>query len=182
MKSYFHCLFETPIGQCGLVWSSTGISRVRFPSDSDDKTLANLLRGIQSEQVAPPPTIAVAIAQINRLLHGETVDLSGLPMDLDGVADFHKRVYIETLKIPAGKTATYGDIAFRVGEPKAAQAVGQALGRNPIPIVVPCHRVLAAGGELGGFSGTGGGKTKRRLLEIEGALPPEPPSLFDFDD
>ena len=104
------------------------------------------------------------------LLGGERVDLADVALDMADVAPFHQRVYEQTRAIPAGATSTYGEIAARIGDPGNARAVGEALGRNPFPIIVPCHRVLAASGKLGGFSAFGGAMTKRRMLIIEGAL------------
>ena len=127
----------------------------------------------------PPPVIRQAIAAIVALLAGERRDLSGIRVDLDDVPAFHRRVYEIARSIGPGATLTYGEIAARLGEPGLARDVGQALGQNPFPIVVPCHRVLAASGKLGGFSARGGVATKLRLLEIEGALAPEAPMLFE---
>ena len=115
------------------------------------------------------------------LLAGEPSDLSAAPLDLDGVPAFHRRVYDLARRIPPGETLTYGEIAGRLGDPSQARAVGQALGANPIPILVPCHRVFAANGRMGGFSAPGGVSTKLRLLEIEGARANAIPSLFAED-
>ena len=111
------------------------------------------------------------------LLGGARPDLTSVPLDLSGVPEFHRRAYEVARTIPPGRTLTYGDIAHRLGQPGSAQAVGQAMGHNPFPIIVPCHRVLAAGGKDGGFSARGGVGTKRRMLVIEGALADEP-TLF----
>jgi len=104
------------------------------------------------------------------LLRGERVSLDDVALDMEGVQPFHRRVFELARTIPAGRTSTYGELATRLGDPGSARAVGEALGRNPFPIVVPCHRVLAATGKLGGFSAHGGATTKRRMLIIEGAL------------
>jgi methylated-DNA-[protein]-cysteine S-methyltransferase len=111
------------------------------------------------------------------LLGGARQDLASVPLDFSGVPSFNRRAYEVARTIPPGKTLTYGDIAHRLGQPGSAQAVGQAMGHNPFPIIVPCHRVLAAGGKDGGFSARGGVGTKRRMLVIEGALADEP-TLF----
>lgn len=153
--------FETPIGRCGIWCGVRGITRVHLPEVA-----------AEDHGVEPPPDVRYAIERITALLRGEPIDLSDIPLDMDGVPEFHRRVYALTQQIPPGETKTYGDIAGELGEPGAARAVGQALGRNPFPIVVPCHRVLAAGGKSGGFSAPGGVTTKRRLLEIEGAALP----------
>jgi methylated-DNA-[protein]-cysteine S-methyltransferase len=120
-------------------------------------------------EALPPPEVRRSIDSIVALLRGEASDLSAIALDMDGVPPFHRRVYEVARSIPPGKTLSYGDIAARLDARGAARAVGQALGQNPFPIVVPCHRVLAAGGKLGGFSAHGGIATKLRMLAIEGA-------------
>ena len=119
-----------------------------------------------------------AIEDITALLSGDRRDLSGIALDLDGVAEFPRRVYALARTIPPGQTLTYGEIASKLGDPLRAREVGQALARNPFPIVVPCHRVLAANGKSGGFSAPGGVSTKLRMLEIEGARAAGIPTLF----
>jgi methylated-DNA-[protein]-cysteine S-methyltransferase len=118
------------------------------------------------------------IDDIVALLAGEPRDLSGVVLDMTGVPEFHRRVYDVARRIPPGATSTYGAIATALGDRLLARDVGEALGNNPFPIVVPCHRVVAADGRLGGFSANGGVATKRKLLLIEKA-PSVPPSLFD---
>lgn len=122
-----------------------------------------------------PAPVARAIKALTALLAGQRIDLGDVPLDLLTLPDFDRRVYEIARTIPPGETLTYGAIAQRLGQPGAAREVGAALGRNPFPLVVPCHRVVAAGGKLGGFSAAQGTVTKRRLLEIEGALPPPLP-------
>jgi methylated-DNA-[protein]-cysteine S-methyltransferase len=129
---------------------------------------------------APPPAfVESAIAAVVRLLSGERVDLSSIDVDLDGAPEFDRLVYAAARAIPAGETLTYGELAAKIGAPGGAQAVGQALGRNPCPIIVPCHRILAAEGKSGGFSAPGGAETKLRMLDIEGARRGSEPALFD---
>lgn len=108
------------------------------------------------------------IKQIQRHLSGQAQDFSHLPLDVEGIPLFHQRVYASAVKIPPGQTKTYGRIAAEMGSPFAARAVGQALGRNPFGLIVPCHRVVAAHGRPGGFSAFGGLATKEKLLSIEG--------------
>jgi methylated-DNA-[protein]-cysteine S-methyltransferase len=140
-----------------------------LPDARPEQTRARLLRLFpDASEVTPPPHVQQAIDAIVALLRGETIDLSFVTLDMDGVPEFHRRVYEIARTIPPGATLSYGEIASRLGEPHAARAVGQALGRNPFPIVVPCHRVLAANGRTGGFSAPGGTSTKLRLLAIEG--------------
>ena len=163
-------LFETPIGQCGIVWGDRGISAVQLPEVSERETRVRLLRGrANAVEEQPPIDVQRAVDAIVALLRGEQSDLSAIVLDMRGVPAFHTRVFEIARVIPVGETRTYGSIATQLGEPGAARAVGQALGRNPFPIIVPCHRVLAAGGKLGGFSGSGGNATKLRMLAIEGA-------------
>ncbi len=121
--------------------------------------------------------MTAAIADIVALLDGGACDLSCVALDMEGVADFDRKVYEVARTIAPGETMSYGAIAARLGDPGAARGVGQALGRNPFAIVVPCHRVVTADGGLGGFSAAGGSATKRRMLEIEGAAV-APPTLF----
>lgn len=162
-------LFETAIGGCGMAWSKRGVVGVQLPERRDLETRARLTgRFALVREALPPPRLQRAIEQIGAHLRGEASDLSAIALDMDGVPSFHRRVYEITRGIPSGMTLTYGDVAARLGRRSAARAVGQALGRNPFAIVVPCHRVLAAGGKPGGFSANGGIETKLRLLAIEG--------------
>ena len=142
-----------------------------LPEQTDHQTRARVARRFPHiiESVAPP-FVAHAIDGIVALLEGERRDLTNIPLDFDDtVPEFHRRVYDVARTIKPGTTMSYGEIAIRLGERDAARAVGQALGRNPIPIIVPCHRVLAADGGTGGFSAPGGTATKLQLLAIEGA-------------
>jgi methylated-DNA-[protein]-cysteine S-methyltransferase len=165
------CLFPTAIGVCAIAWSTRGVTSVWLPEQTDSQTRARVARRFpDARESTPPPFVAHAIEGIVALLHGESRDLTDIPLDFDdSVPEFHRRVYDVARTIKAGATMSYGEIATRVGERDAARAVGQALGRNPIPIIVPCHRVLAADGGTGGFSAPGGTATKLRLLAIEGA-------------
>jgi len=163
-------LFDTAIGRCGVAWGGRGIAGVQLPEAGERETLARMLRRFPAAgEATPPPEVRQVIDRIVALLRGKASDLSTVRLDMDEVPVFHRRVYEAARAIPQGMTLSYGEIATRVGAPGAARAVGQALGRNPFPIVVPCHRVLAAGGKIGGFSAQGGIATKRRMLAIEGA-------------
>ena len=164
-------LFDTPIGTCGIAWSKSGIAGLQLPEPTSEATRQRLLRRWPAAiETAPPAGVQRAIERIRDLLSGAATDLQDIPLDLDGVPEFNRKVYDVARGIPPGQTLTYGDIAKRMGVgPEAAREVGQALGRNPIAIIVPCHRVLAANGKMGGFSANGGASTKRRMLEIEGA-------------
>ena len=163
-------LFDTAIGRCGIAWGERGVAGTQLPEAGEEETRVRMLHRFPAAgEATPPPEVQDAIEDIVALLRGEASDLSTVALDMDGVPEFHRRVYDAARTIPPGETLSYGDIARRVGAPGAARAVGQALGRNPFPIVVPCHRVLAAGGKIGGFSAQGGVATKRRMLAIESA-------------
>jgi methylated-DNA-[protein]-cysteine S-methyltransferase len=167
-----YALFSTSIGVCAVSWSDRGVTTVQLPEASEDRTRARIRqRAPDAYESEPPPAIADAIAGIVALLAGRRNDLAGVVLDMDEVPAFHRRVYEIARTIAPGQTRTYGEIAAALGDPGAARAVGQALGDNPFPIVVPCHRVLAAAGKPGGFSAYGGRATKRQLLVIEGAIP-----------
>jgi methylated-DNA-[protein]-cysteine S-methyltransferase len=172
-------LFETAIGHCGIAWGDRGVVGVQLPEGSEAATSARLRRRFTgADEVPPPDDVGRAIDRIRALLRGEAADLASVVLDLDRVPDFARRVYAVARTIPPGSTLTYGEIAARLDQPDAARDVGQALGQNPFPLVVPCHRVVAAGGKLGGFSARGGAATKRRLLAIEGVWPHHTPDLF----
>ena len=164
-------LFDTPIGRCGIAWSGGGvIAGVQLPEATESETRARVLdRFPDAREAPPPPDVQRALDGILGLLRGEARDLSAVALDMDRVPPFHRRVYEVARTIPPGATLSYGDIAARLGARGAARAVGRALGHNPFAILVPCHRVLAAGGKLGGFSANGGITTKLQLLSIEGA-------------
>ena len=175
-----HALFATAIGECAIAWNDAGLTGIWLPADVPG-TLRRALRRRWPEAVESEPDADVAevVAAIVRLLAGERVGFTAARLDLSDTAPFERRVYAATREIAAGDVITYGELAARIGDAGAARAVGQALGRNPWPIVVPCHRVVAAGNRLGGFSAPGGSATKRRLLAIEGARRAGAPELFD---
>lgn len=174
------CLFDTAIGACGIAWNAQAIAAVQLPETTREGTLGRLCRPFGAVAQSPPPLfVEQAIARIQALLQGERDDLLDLPLDFSAVPEFHRRVYEAARAIPPGEVLTYGEVARRIGEPGAARAVGQALGRNPFAPVVPCHRVLAAGGRSGGFSAEGGAETKLKMLEIEAARLGGAPGLFD---
>jgi methylated-DNA-[protein]-cysteine S-methyltransferase len=172
-------LFDTAIGSCALIWSARGVAGVQLPQASAAATRARVLRRFPAAiETPPPPDVRRAIDGMVALLRGEARDLTGVEIDNAGVPEFNLRVYAIARAIPPGQTMTYGEIAERLGDRKLAREVGTALGQNPCPIVMPCHRVLAAGGKTGGFSASGGVVTKLRLLTIEGAQPGGP-TLFE---
>jgi methylated-DNA-[protein]-cysteine S-methyltransferase len=180
MGSTNYTLFDTAIGCCGIVWGDRGVVGVALPEKDETATRARLRRRHPgAEQADPPPSVSRAIGEIIALLRGERRDLSAIELDMERVQPFARSVYELARAIPPGQVTTYGDIARRLGDSRAAQAVGEALGRNPFPIVVPCHRVVGAGTKLGGFSAPGGIRTKRRMLAIEGSPAAGTPDLFD---
>ena len=170
-------LFDTAIGTCGIAWNGRGVAGVQLPEGSPHETRARLRRRFAEAREAPPPApVQRAIDGVIALLRGEPSELDSVTLDMEGVPPFHRRVYEVARTIPPGATLSYGEVAARMGEPGAARDVGQALGQNPFAIIVPCHRVLAANGKVGGFSARGGVRTKLRLISSEragghGALP-----------
>jgi methylated-DNA-[protein]-cysteine S-methyltransferase len=180
MTSHSFTLFDTAIGHCGIVWGVRGVVAVQLPMSNQDKTRGRIRQRYGDIADAPPPAeVQSAIGGMVELLAGTPNDLADVVLDLDGVPEFNRGVYDIARTIPPGQTLTYGDIAKRLGGVELSRDVGQALGRNPCPIVVPCHRVLAAGGKPGGFSANGGVVTKLKMLAIEGAVVNHTPSLFD---
>lgn len=174
----------TPIGAIGVVWSDAGIVATWMHAGTTDRARAHVRRAYPSAVAAAPPApVADALDAIALLLAGVPVDLRGVVLDMRRVPDFDRRVYEAARTIPPGATMTYGEVAKALGEePMRARDVGQALARNPFAPIVPCHRIVAAGGKLGGYSAPGGAATKRRLLELEGAeivAPSRQPGLFD---
>lgn len=174
-----YAIFETSLGWAGVGWTPAGLATVRLPQADRGSVLAALKRRLPEGQEAdPPPPIAAVIADIRALFDGGKPDFAAAPLDLSLAPDFHARVYAIARGIPPGETLTYGEVAERLGDKRLARDVGQALGKNPWPIVVPCHRVTAAGGKLGGFSAPGGSATKLKLLAIEGAAAAAQADLF----
>jgi len=176
MTSYL--IFETALGWAGLAWGERGLVGVNLPESTPEAARHGLLRrfpgAVEAQPTAP---VARAVEGIRDLLAGRPDDLADVTLDIGRAPEFHARVYEIARAIPPGETLTYGEIAVKLGDRLLARDVGAALGRNPWPIVVPCHRVTAAGGKLGGFSARGGVNTKVKLLAVEGAkvLDPQPP-------
>ncbi|UYN95801.1 MAG: methylated-DNA--[protein]-cysteine S-methyltransferase [Enhydrobacter sp.] len=170
MTLHFFALFDTPIGACAVRWTGQRIAGLQLPESTPASTRRRALkRWPGARESMPAPDIQRAIDRVVALLRGERIDLGDIELDLSSVPDFHREVYDVARSVPAGQTITYGEIARRLGVPHEAREVGQALGRNPVAIIVPCHRVLGADGKMGGFSAAGGVVTKRRILEIEAA-------------
>jgi methylated-DNA-[protein]-cysteine S-methyltransferase len=175
-----YTIFDTAVGRCGIAWGDSGIIGVQLPETREIETRRRLFRLYPDARELPPPRhVEMAIDGIAALLRGEGADLSGVTLDLSGIPDFNARVYAFTRTIPRGETRTYGDVAARIRASGALRSVAQAIARNPFVIIVPCHRVLEAGGYADKMSPNGGSISKRRLLSIEGAGSPGSKTLFD---
>lgn len=175
-------LFDTVIGRCGLAWGARGLIGVQLPETTPGAAWARLRKRFpDAVEGEPPPEIEAVIDRIRDLLAGGRDDLADVVLDVEGQSAFNLRVYAIARAITPGDTSTYGEVARAMDEPGAARAVGKALGENPWPIVVPCHRVLASSGGMGGFSAPGGSTTKARLLTIEKAKTSAAPTLFDLE-
>ena len=174
------CVFETAHGFAAIAWTGRGVSAFRLPAASADQARRAVLRRVPGtiDVEQPPAWIADVIGAARRYFEGEHVDFANVPLDLGEQEPLFARIYDRVRQLGRGQTTTYGAIARDLGERlEVARDVGQAMAHNPIPLIVPCHRVLAAGGKIGGFSAPGGADAKARMLALEGvqpALPPEP--------
>jgi methylated-DNA-[protein]-cysteine S-methyltransferase len=168
--TYKYIVFETVAGYFGIAWSDAGIKRIQLPGRSAEATEASLLRRLPSAEIGVPTgEVAETITAVERYFEGAKVDFSTVRLDLDGQEPFFVQIYAATRLVDWGHTTTYGTLAKQLGAGReAARDVGQAMARNPIPLIIPCHRVLAAGGKVGGFSAPGGSAAKIRMLELEG--------------
>jgi methylated-DNA-[protein]-cysteine S-methyltransferase len=177
--AHHYLIFETAGGFCGIAWSGLGITRFQLPVRSAEATERNLLRRLPgAEPGTPTPQVLEAVAAVKRYFAGEKIDFSGFQLDLEEQDGFFKQTYAAARRVGWGQTTTYGTLAKELGVgPEAARDVGQAMARNPVPLIIPCHRVLAAGGKVGGFSAPGGSGAKIRMLELEGVhVGPAPPA------
>lgn len=173
--------FDTALGRCAVAWTERGLRRVMLPERSTG-ALERRLAQAGARPASPPETIAATVAALAAYAGGAAIDFGEVPLDESGIGDFERQIYAALRAVPRGTTTTYGALAAAAGAPGLAREVGVAMGRNPWPVVTPCHRVLAAQGRLGGFSAPGGAETKRRLLALEGVYPdgsPDLPGLFD---
>jgi methylated-DNA-[protein]-cysteine S-methyltransferase len=180
-QSYF--IFETAGGFCGIAWNDAGITRFQLPTRSAEATERLLRRRMAgAEPGTPPPVVAAAVAAVKRYFAGEETDFSSFDLDLSEQDAFFQRIYAAARRVGWGRTTTYGTLAKELGAgPEAARDVGEAMATNPVALFIPCHRVLAAGGKVGGFSAPGGSAAKRRMLELEGVrLEPPPPAQRSF--
>jgi len=174
-------LVETRLGWIGLAWSARGLTQLQLPEATRAATLQRLRRRAGgAAEVEPPEGVRAAIALILRFAAGEPVDFSSVTIDIKEVDAFRSAIYAATRRIGYGQTTTYGTLCAAAGHPGMARETGQAMATNPLPLIVPCHRVLAAGGRLGGFSAPGGASAKLRLLDLERSRPPSPPGQGAF--
>ncbi len=171
-------VFETAGGFCGIAWNDIGIVSFRLPASSAEATERDLLRRQPvATRHTPPAEVAEAVNAVKRYFEGEPIDFSQIRLDLDAQDEFFKRIYAAARRVGWGHTTTYGTLAKELGAgPESARDVGKAMAKNPVPLIIPCHRVLAAGGKVGGFSAPGGSAAKVRMLELEGVRlgPPQP--------
>lgn len=176
-------VFETALGFMALGWSAVGMTRAALPEREESAALAHATRWSPGACLADPNNVPSFVAEashlVTRYASGETVDFSTLPLDFAGIDPFRRAIYLAALRLRQGEVVTYGELAERAGFPRMARETGTALGRNPMPLLVPCHRIVAAGGRIGGFSAPGGVATKARLLAHEGVRP-EPPAQAAF--
>ena len=171
-------VFETAHGYCAIAWTDVGVSRFQLPDRTAETAERNLLHRVPGVKSVPPTALIDEIMDaVQCYFRGETIDFSAMALDLAGQDEFFQRIYAALRRVGWGETTTYGTLAKAVGAgPEAARAVGQATAKNPIPLIIPCHRVLAAGGKVGGFSAPGGASAKVHMLELEGVClrPPQP--------
>ena len=178
MSAVKTCLIDTELGTFGLGWTENGIARAALP-DAKPGAVAQLMAKL-GQSAAPEEEIAELVADIQAYARGERVDFDEVPLDLGGQPEFNRKVYADILKLGWGETTTYGEIARRLGDVALSRAVGAALGANPIPLIVPCHRVLGSNGKAGGFSAPGGAGSKMKMLALERAASPEGQFSFGF--
>ena len=175
-----YTIFDTAVGRCGIAWGDLGVAGVQLPEARELETRGRMLRQYpDARELRPPLNVELAIEGIVTLLRGKPSDLSDVSLDMTGVHAFNQRVYAFARAIPRGETRTYGEVAASLRLSGAVHSVAQAIARNPFVIIVPCHRVLEAGGYADKISPNGGAISKRRLLSIEGNHPTTSKTLFD---
>lgn len=175
MSQHYH-IFETASGFCAIAWNGNGITRFRLPEPNAEATEQSLLRRLpDATPVAPPPDVAHAVDAAKRYFSGERIDFTNVALDLGKQSELFEKIYAAARRLGWGETTTYGAMAKLFGDDwEIAREVGQAMAKNPVPLIIPCHRVLAAGGKVGGFSAPGGATTKTKMLEMEGVRLSEP--------
>ncbi|MEZ5920498.1 MAG: methylated-DNA--[protein]-cysteine S-methyltransferase [Parvularculaceae bacterium] len=179
MEPASYAIFKTALGECAILWRDGKATGVLLPEQTHDAMLRSVRRrDNDAKEDAPPPTVQALIDGVQRLARGEETEFDLSALDRSAIEPFANRVYDELLLVPFGETTTYGAIAETLGDKNLSRAVGAALGANPFPVIIPCHRVTAANGAMGGFSAPGGAATKRKLLEIEGVFSADKLPLF----
>lgn len=179
-----YCVFETPAGTCGLAWSADGLTQVQLPEETPVATEARIAHRSGAPRCHDPPAAVSGIAQrMCAYFNGAEIDFADVVLDMRGLSDFNAKTYTALRAFGWGQVTSYGALAKAIGDPGGARAIGAAMGANPWPLIVPCHRVLAASGKIGGFSAHGGRETKRHMLQLEridadGAAPLLP-GIFD---
>lgn len=158
---------DTPAGDLMVAVSENGVVALMF-GDAEQAFRLNLQDRHGADARRDPAKVAPVLQQLSEYFEGSRAEFT-LEFDLEALTQFQREVLVALQQVPKGSYVTYRELAQQIGRPKASRAVGQALGRNPLPILIPCHRVIATDGTLGGYSGAGGVETKRRLLEFEGA-------------
>ena len=182
MSAQQFAIFETAFGACGIVWTARGIAGVNLPEGSEESTRAGVVKRFpEAAEAKPDAEVQKIIGEVVALIAGDKIDFSHVTLDHAPLPEFSKRVYEIVRTIPIGQTLTYGDIAKKLGDVSLSREIGQAMGRNPTPVIMPCHRVVAASGKTGGFSAPGGVDTKMKLLSIERRHGNHAPTLFDND-
>lgn len=171
--------FSTGLGEFGIGWTDVGVARLQLPGLAHEELLARINRS-GANPGEPDRRIEAIIHRIEDYAEGERVDFANIPLDLSGLADFHRRAYALLLQVGYGETVTYGDLARQLGDVGLSRAVGQAMGANPIPLIIPCHRVLASDGKPGGFSAPGGALSKLKMLALEGVSVGTPAGQMTF--
>ncbi|MGH6763864.1 MAG: methylated-DNA--[protein]-cysteine S-methyltransferase [Phyllobacterium sp.] len=168
-------VFETALGFIGIAWNANGVRRLHLPAESRDATEQHMLSRLREPSpTTPPAPMERIVAMIRQYAQGHPADFSGVTLDLDGVTPLYRTIYEATRRIGWGETLTYAELAASAGFEGKAWEVGQAMGRNPVTLIIPCHRVLAAGNRIGGFSAPGGTQTKLQMLQLEGVDPTPP--------
>lgn len=179
MSELTYHLFETALGTIAIAWRDGAIVRLLLPQ-SDTAAMARKMLALGAAPGEPPADIAAIIAKVRRYAEGENIDFSTVNVSAGDVGQMREAIYAQLRQVPHGETLTYGELAKRAGYAGLAREIGEAMGKNPVPLIVPCHRVVAAGGKIGGFSAPGGSVTKEKMLRLEGALTPPAQAAFGF--
>lgn len=179
MSETHYKLFETGLGVIAIAWRDAAIVRLLLPQ-SDTCAMARKMEAFGAAPGEPSGNVAEIIDMVRRYADGANIDFSGVNVSAGDVGQMREAIYAALRQVPHGETLTYGQLAERAGYKGMAREIGEAMGKNPVPLIVPCHRVVAAGGKIGGFSAPGGSVTKEKMLRLEGALTPPSQAAFGF--